>query len=238
VIGGSYDNILSCLIFILVKVLGEQASKTSNFRLEFLGTSLPRLGGIQNLVGHTGTGSRNIQIEDVQVFVLGLGEGTVVDGIQDRTRILEWTTLSALGDGTSDPTGIDEPCISLVVRNLVRQHLGVTSGMQNEERLAEASGESSFRFRDTLFRTGHLGGVARDEVVHDLVAVELGDGGEDTAGITGQEDDVAGVAIRDTRDLGVGDKVDGVGATGVLREGRVVVIDETGMRIEHDVFKD
>lgn len=160
-----------------------------------------------------------------------------MDGIQDSTSVLEGTALTALGDGTSDPTGVDEPCIGLVVGNLVRQHLGVTSGMQNEERLAKASGESGFRFRDALFRTGHLGGVAGDEVVHDLVAVELGDGGEDTAGITSQEDDVFGVAVRDTGDLGVGDKVDGVGTAGVLRQSRVVVIDETRMGIEHDVLK-
>jgi len=110
--------------------------------------------------------------------------------------------------------------------------------MQNQERLAKASRERGLGFSDTVFGTSHLGGVTRDEMVHDLVTVEFGDRREDTAGIASQENNVGWVVIRDTGDLGVGDKVDWVGATGVFGQSGVVVIDDTGDRIENDVFED
>ena len=110
--------------------------------------------------------------------------------------------------------------------------------MQNQERLAKASRERGLGFSDTVFGTSHLGGVTRDEMVHDLVTVEFGDRREDTAGIASQENNVGWVVIRDTGYLGVGDKVDWVGATGVFGQSGVVVIDDTGDRIENDVFED
>ena len=63
--------------------------------------------------------------------------------------------------------------------------------MENEERLTEAGREGSFRRCDALFRTGHLGGISGNKVVHDLVVVKFRDWWEHTAGIAGQEDDVA-----------------------------------------------
>jgi len=88
--------------------------------------------------------------------------------------------------------------------------------MQNKKGLAKASGERGSGFGDTVFGTSHFGCIARDKMVHDLITVEFGDGWEDTAGIASQENNVGWVVIGDTRDLGVGDKVDWVGATGVF----------------------
>jgi len=110
--------------------------------------------------------------------------------------------------------------------------------MQNEEGLAKASGERGLGFSNTVFGASHLGCVTRYEMIHDLVTVEFGDGREDTAGIASQENNVAWVVIGDTGDLSVGNKVNGVGATGVFGQSGVVVIDDTSDGIENDVFED
>jgi len=75
-------------------------------------------------------------------------------------------------------------------------------------------------------------------VVHGLGGGELGDGGKDTTGVACEEDDVLRVAVGNARDLGVLDVLDGVGATGVLGEGGVIVVDDTGFGVEDDVLKD
>jgi hypothetical protein len=110
--------------------------------------------------------------------------------------------------------------------------------VESQEGLGEARGESGLGLGDTLLGTGHLGGVTGDEVVHGLGGGELGDGREDTTGVACEEDDVLGVAVGDARDLGVLDVLDGVCAAGVLGEGGVIVVDDTGFGVEDDVLKD
>jgi hypothetical protein len=84
--------------------------------------------------------------------------------------------------------------------------------VKGEEGLGEAGGEGSLRLGDALLGTSHLGGVAGDEVEHDLLGVELTDGWEDTTGVAGEENDVGGVVGGNTWDLGVLDEFNGVGA--------------------------
>lgn len=72
---------------------------------------------------------------------------------------------------------------------------------------------------------------------HSLCRVELRDGREDTTGIAGKENNVGRVVFRQTRDLGVIDVFDGVGAASVLSKCRVIVINQTGFRAEDDVLK-
>jgi len=69
----------------------------------------------------------------------------------------------------------------------------IAGRMENEERLTEAGRESGLGRCNPLFRTSHLGGIAGDEVVHDLIVVKFRDRREDTAGIASQEDDVGWV---------------------------------------------
>lgn len=89
---------------------------------------------------------------------------------------------------------------------------------------------------------------------HGLLGVELGDWWEDTASIAGEEDDVGGVVIADTWDLGVLDVLDWVSAitmlafasclcckiylpTSVFCQGSVIVINGTGSWVENDVLE-
>lgn len=122
--------------------------------------------------------------------------------------------------------------------DLVRKHLSVLHGVKSKEGLGEARGESGLGLGDTLLGTGHLGGVTRDEVVHGLGGVELGDGREDTTSVAGEEDDVGRVAAGHAGDLGVLDVLDGVGDTGVLGEGGVIVVDNASGGVENDVLED
>ena len=67
-------------------------------------------------------------------------------------------------------------------------------------------------FCNALFGSGHLRGVAGDEVEHGLFGVEFRDGRKDSASIASQEYDVGGVVGADAWNLGVFDVFDGIRA--------------------------
>lgn len=161
-----------------------------------------------------------------------------MDGVEDGTSVLERATLAAGGGTGTDPTGVEEPGVGLVLLDLVGEHGGVAHGVQGQEGLGEARGEGGLGLGDTILGTGHLGGVTRDEVEHGLLGGELGDGGQDTAGVASQQDDVGGVVVALAGDLGVLDVLDGVGAASVLGQGGVIVVDNTGDGVEDDVLED
>jgi hypothetical protein len=74
-------------------------------------------------------------------------------------------------------------------------------------------------------------------VKHGLGGVELGDGWENTTSITGKEDNVGRVICRQAWNLGVLDVLDGVSTSSVFRQSRVIIINETGLRAEHNVLE-
>jgi hypothetical protein len=110
--------------------------------------------------------------------------------------------------------------------------------VKSQERLSKAAGECSLGLGDTVLGTSHLGSVTRDEVEHGLGAVKLGDWRKDTASIASEEDDVAGHAGRQARNLSVADVLDGVGTSCVLSEGGVIVVDLTSLGVEDNVLED
>lgn len=161
-----------------------------------------------------------------------------MDGIEDGASVLERATLSAGGGASANPTGVQEPGVDLVLLHLVGEHVSVAHGVESQEGLSEARRESSLGLGDTVLGTGHLGGVAGDEVEHGLLGGELGDGGQDTAGIAGEQDDVGGVVVALAGNLGILDVLNGVGATGVLGEGGIIVVDNAGDGVEDGVLED
>ena len=232
------DDIGSGLALVLLEVLVEEATKLLDLSLEAVGTGSPGLLGVEHVIGDVGAGGGDLQVEDVVVLVLDVGKLPAVDGVENGTGVLEGATLAALGETGTDPTGVEEPGVGVVGLDAVSQHLGVAHGVQGQEGLGEAGGEGSLGLGDTILGAGHLGGVARDEVEHGLVAVELGDGGQDTASVAGQEDNVGGHVGGQARNLGVGNVLDGVGAAGVLGEGAVIVVNGAGVGVEDDVLED
>jgi len=236
--GGSGDDVLGGLALVLLEVLEEEAAELADLGLEGLGTGGPGSLGVEELGGDAGAGLGNLEVEDLVVLVLDLGELAAVDGVEDGASVLEGATLAALGETGSDPAGVEEPGVGAVGLDLLGEHLGVAHGVQGQEGLGEAGGEGSLGLENTVLSTSHLGGVTRDEVEHGLGAAELGDGGEDTTSIAGEEDDVLGVVGRQARNLGVADVLDGVGAASVLSKSGVVVVDLTGLGVEDNVLED
>lgn len=161
-----------------------------------------------------------------------------MDGVQDGAGVLEWAALAASGDTGTDPSGVEQPGVGLVSLDLLSEHLGVAHWVESKEGLGEAGREGGLRLSDTLLGSGHLGGVSGDEVEHGLGGVELGNWWENTASVAGEENDVLWVSVRNTRNLGIVDVLNWVGTTGVLGEGDIVVVDETGLWIEDNVLKD
>ena len=99
--------------------------------------------------------------------------------------------------------------------HLLGQQISVNAGVHGHEGLTKAGRERGLRFFHANFRTGHFGGVARDEMVSRLRGRESRDGRQHAKGIARQENDVLRVAT-----LGVLraiiDEFNGIGASGVL----------------------
>jgi hypothetical protein len=75
-------------------------------------------------------------------------------------------------------------------------------------------------------------------VVAGLFRSKLADRGEHTESVTGQHNDVGGLAVNDTRHLSVGDKFDRVCAAGILRDTDVVVFGNTVQWVVDNVLED
>lgn len=232
------NNLRESLRSVLLEVLVEELAELGNLLVELVLASGPGTGGVEDLVGDVGGGLGDLQVEDTEVLVLDLGELAGVDGVEDRSGVLQGASLATVEVGLAGPASVEEPCVGVVLGHLIRQHLGVLHGVQDQEGLAEAGREGSLGLGDTLLSAGHLGGVTGDEVVHDLLVGELGDGGDNTSSVTGEQDDVGGVRLGNAGQLGVGDELDGVRASGVLGEGSILVVDLSGKRVEDNVLKD
>lgn len=163
------------LILVLLEVLHEQLAELLDFALE-VGGAVPRLGRVEELVGHVGTRLGHGEAECVVGLEFDLCELTRVDGIEDSAGVLERATFAAGGSSSTDPAGVEQPGVGLVLFDLLGKHLGVAHGVQGQEGLGKARGEGSLRLGHTLLGTSHLRSVSRDEVVHGLLLVELGDG--------------------------------------------------------------
>lgn len=75
-------------------------------------------------------------------------------------------------------------------------------------------------------------------MVAGLFRSEAGYRRKDTKGITCEHDDVAGLAVDDAWDLGVGDVLNRIGATSVFCDADIVIIRETGCRVVDNVLED
>lgn len=233
----SAENLLGNTLLVFLEVLDELGSEGADRVLIRLSITDPSLARIQNLIRNTVASLWNGKVENWKVLVLGVLKGTVVYGVEDGTSVSEWTSLTARGGTSTNPAGVDEPCVGGVFRDLGGEHLCVSHWVESKEGLAEAGGEGGLWLGDTFFGSGHLGGVAGDEVVGDGAGVELGDWWENTRGVAGEEDQVAWVSVGDAWELDVGNIFEWVRSTGVLGEGGVVVVDLSGEFVKDDVLE-
>jgi len=192
-LGTSLDDILGGLGRVFLEVVVEELTELLDLSLEVGGTG-PALGRVEDLVGNVAAGLGDLEVEGLVGLVLVVGELAAVDGVEDGTSVLERATLAASGGTGTNPTGVEEPGVGLVLLDLLGEHGGVAHGVESQEGLSEARGEGGLRLGDTLLGTGHLGSVTRDEVEHGLLGGELGDRRKDTTSVAGEENDVGGVA--------------------------------------------
>lgn len=160
-----------------------------------------------------------------------------MDGVDDSSRILERATFAGTKLASS-PTSVDQPTIDSVLLHPLSEHLGIPAGVEDNERLTVTCREGGRGLDDTIFSTGGLGGVTSDEVVLSLLGSKSGDGGKDTKSVATEHNDVGGLTVCDTGDLGIRNVLDGVGTSSVLGNGNVVVVGFTIGRIVNNIFED
>jgi hypothetical protein len=135
-LGTGLDDILGGLARVLLEVVVEELTKLLDLSIEVGGTS-PALGRVEDLVGNVAAGLGDLQVEGLVSLVLVVGELAAVDGVEDGTGVLERATLAASGGTGTDPTGVEEPGVGLVLLDLLGEHGGVAHGVESQEGLGE-----------------------------------------------------------------------------------------------------
>jgi len=110
---------------------------------------------VKDLGWDTIDGFWNRKVEDWEVFEFTLGERTVVDGIDDSSGVFEGTSLAGTELSTS-PTSVDQPTVDIVLLHTLCKHLGVSTGVENDEGLTVTCGESGRGLDNTVLGTGCL----------------------------------------------------------------------------------
>lgn len=154
----------------------------------------PGLTGVENLGVDAAEGLGDLKVEVGLSDKLGVEDGAVEDGVDAGTGVLDAHALGAGSGAATAPAGVDKVDVGVVLGDLLLEELTVLGGGESHEGSTEAGTEGGGGLGDAALGTGDLGGVAGKEVVHGLVAGELGDRGENAEGISGQEDDILGVA--------------------------------------------
>lgn len=207
----SGKNLGGSLSAVFLEVLIEELTQFVNLILE-AGRAGPAALGVEQFAGDVGAGLGDVEVEGVVGLVLDVGELAGVDGVEDGASVFERATFAAGGAASTDPAGVQQPSVSLVLGDLVSEHAGVAHWVKGQEGLGEAGGESGLGFSDTILSASHLGGVTGDEVEHGLFGGEFRDWWEDTASIAGKEDDVGWVLFSQARNLGILNVLNGIGA--------------------------
>lgn len=109
--------------------------------------------------------------------------------------------------------------------------------MPDDEGLSVARGEGDGGLSDADFGTGGLGCVSTDEVVHNLFLGQLRNRRENAKSIASKQNDVLGVSSNGG-DLSIGDEFEGIGATGVLSDRNVVVVNLAILLVKDDILQD
>mmetsp|Transcript_5492 Transcript_5492/g.9933 ORF Transcript_5492/g.9933 Transcript_5492/m.9933 type:complete len:483 (+) Transcript_5492:1383-2831(+) len=226
-------------IGVLLEVILEHAA-------ELLGSGVvgvlvgPGVPGVEHVSLDSGEALGHGEAEDLVGLELGVVDASVEDGVDAGAGVLDAHAFSD-AVASSGPPGVDEVGLCSVGLELLLQELGVAGGVDGEEGRPEAGREVGGRLGDAALGSGDLTGVAGDELVKGLAGGQLGNGGEDSVGVAGEENAVLGVGGLLFLEV-PGDVKDGVRDAAVLRlacvevVGNAVVLD--GDVLEHRVGGD
>ena len=101
--------------------------------------------------------------------------------------------------------------------NPVSQQFGILGRMPHQKRSAKTGAEGCGRLCHIHFRSSDLRGVSTDEMIHRLLGRQSGNRGQNTKGIAGEENDVAGLGAQ-TGDFCVLDELDRIRDPRVFRD--------------------
>ena len=132
------DDLWGSLRLVLLEVLVEELAQLGDLLGEAVTTGGPSLGWVEQLRRDVGARLGHLEVEDVVVLILNLGELARVNGIQDGTSVLQRATLATLEGTGTNPAGVEQPGVGVVVLDLVSQHLGVAHGVKGQEGLGKA----------------------------------------------------------------------------------------------------
>ena len=192
---------------------------------------LPRVAGPQQTVVHALHVRRHLQVEPIVVAERRLLDRSVQDAVDAGARHGDVHAL-AHSVAAARPAGVQQVHSRAVTVQLLTQQLRVHHGVQWHERASETRREVGHGLLDATLRSSHLRRVAAEEVVHGLLRRQLADGRQHAVGIARQEDD----RLRVTRHavlLVVGDVVDGIRHTSVLRLAHVVEVQRAVVTHHH-----
>ena len=151
---------------------------------------------------------RVAQVDLRAELVLRISQLSGVDRVDDGARVLERAALAVLR--SAQPAGVEQPRIRTLALQAVSKHLRVLEWVPHEEGLAVARREGGDGGRDALLGARHLGGVAVEEVVDDLLFRKTRNGRQHAEAIAREQNDILRL-IPQRRELGIGNRLWGTG---------------------------
>ncbi len=188
----------------------------------------PGLAWVEQCLRNAGAIGRHAHPKNGMRGIAGEVE-VAIEGGGDHGSGVGKIDAAAFAEAAARPSGVDHPHFDFIAGHLFTEQGCIAAGVQGEEGGAEARAEGRFGLGDACLCTGDLRGIAGDELVHGLAWCEPGYGRQDAIGVTGQEEDIFWGGA-DGGFEGVGNKAEGIGDAGVLRDGAVVEIDAVGAR--------
>ena len=197
---------------------------------------MPGAARVQQDIGDTVHGDRHVKAEIFIAAEFAFGKRAVQGGIQQGARCADRHPRAG-AIGAAGPAGVDQPAGGTVVMDLFLQQLAINLGSARHEGRAEAGAECRFGLGHATLGARHLGGEARQEVIHGLRRGQPGNGRQNAERIAGQHDDMLGMPPqRGFRRVGNG--VQRIGHAGVVGQRIVVEIQFQSFGVEHHVFND
>ena len=154
--------------------------------------------------------------------MINLGEGAVMDPVNNLTSVFQAHTLTLTSRATS-PASVDKPDVTVKLLNLFGEHLSIVSWVESQECFSKTSRERSLWLGDTNLSARDLGRITSNEVVHGLFGGELGNWGKDSESVTCEEDNVLWMSS-DAWNLSVCHELDRVAEACVLGVACVVEV--------------
>lgn len=173
---------------------------------------------------HSEALSWHLQVESSHHIVVGHVERVVMNGIQNGSSLGQ-THSGTNSIASSHPARVDEPHLDLVLLTHLCQLFGIDEWMEWQEGFSIAGRESGDGLCHAHLSSWHLRGEPRNEMVHGLLAFQLGDGWHHSEGVTSQKDNVFGVTTNGWQ-LDIPDVLEWVADTCVRRLRDVVVVDD------------